>query len=119
MANTWPPVLADFKNDMDVPSDDTRNDTQYAIDLASAIAFVEAVCADQWNFDLTKPWLPAPVDALAWQGTLRLAARYAYRRRSPDGMVNMGDAGGVKIPTTDLDIDRMLRIGAYSPPTFA
>lgn len=119
--STWPPVLADLKLDMGIA--DTRDDTKMALDLAAAIAYVQATCADDWNFDGTKPWLALPTNVLVngglFLGTLRLAGRTVWRRRSPDGMVAAADLGNVRVPSSDVDIERMLGTGRYSKPLFA
>ena len=103
--------------------DDTRDDTQMALDLDAAIAYVQRVCVDVWNFDGTRPWLPAPTDSTRngdlFLGTLRVAGRTVWRRRSPDGMVGANDLGAVRVPSSDVDIERMLQTGRYSGPAFA
>lgn len=114
---TWPPTLTDLKLDLGV--DDTRDDAQMQLDLDGAIDYVQRACADTWNFDGTKPWLPNPIGADAFLGTLRLAGRTIYRRRSPDGMVAITDMGAVRIPSSDADIERYLQTGRFSPPAFA
>lgn len=113
---TWPPTLAQLKVDMKIA--DTRDDAAMALDLAAAISYVQRVLADRWNFDGTLPNLPAPVGDDLALGTLRLAARSVYRRRSPDGTVGASDIGAVRVPSTDADIERLLQTGRYAPMRF-
>jgi hypothetical protein len=49
-------------------------------------------------------------------GTVRLAARWHNRRRSPDGMLDMGELGNARIPTGDPDIERLLGIARFRGP---
>lgn len=98
---------------------DTRDDAQMAFDLAAAVAYVARVCGDRWNFDGSRPDLPTPIGDDAWLGTLRLAARTVYRRRSPDGSLGASDIGAVRVPSTDADIERLLQTGRYAPMRFA
>lgn len=115
--SAWPATLADLK--LDIGITDTDSDAQMQLDLDAAIAYVERVLADVWNFDGTKPWLPAPIGADAYLGTLRIAGRTIYRRRSPDGMVGAADGLAIRVPSTDADIERLLQTNRYSGPMFA
>lgn len=116
---TWPPTLAQVKADLGIEPDDTAQDLVVARQLAASIAFVERVKADTFNFadesglDLEDP------DADLILGTIRLAGRWNARRRSVDGLVNMGDMGAGRVPSFDPDIDRLLRIGRFQGPVMA
>lgn len=62
--------------------------------------------------------LPAP-DADLVLGTLRLAGRWHTRRRSPDGLVGVGELGSTRVPLVDPDIQQLLRIGRWAPSVVA
>ncbi|QWF81139.1 hypothetical protein [Amycolatopsis sp. CA-230715] len=113
--STWPPTLAQLKNDRKVPLDDTRDDERYTRCLDAAVAFVE-LHRPRFNYaDDPLSTLPAPTADLVL-GTLRLAGRWITRQASPDGMLNMGgDLGGAaRVTSGDADIDRLLRIGRFA-----
>ncbi|MEV6646049.1 phage head-tail connector protein [Amycolatopsis sp. NPDC051371] len=108
MTTTWPPPLEDLKADMNVP--DNQDDALLQANLDAAVAFVERVRSDvdYGNFPLPGAKLPSADLAL---GTIRLAARWFTRKRSPEALVDMGELGTARIPSFDADIDRLLRIG--------
>lgn len=122
----WPPDLAALKDDLGeeyVTSD--RDDTRLQRCLDAAVAFVERVHDGEFDFDAesasaseSSPALDPPDDDMEL-GTIRLAGRWYIRRRSPDGLVDMGQMGSGRVPSFDPDIDRMLRIGKYVPVRFA
>jgi hypothetical protein len=114
--STWPPLLADLQTDrgVTVGSDDTALST----DLASAVAFVQRV-RPTFNYDSDPlSCRPAPT-ADVWAGTLALAWRWFTRRRSPDGLIDMGELGQGRVPTVDRDIERLLGIGPFKAPVIA
>lgn len=116
----WPPLLADLKIDAQIPADDTRDDEALQQVLDAAVEFVEDRHGARYNFaDESGSDLPAPPLPSMGLGTCRLAYRWHVRRRSPDALVSMGEMGSARVPTFDPDIDRMLRIGRYSPPVIA
>lgn len=110
----WPPYLSDLKDDLGAADD--RDDVALAQVLAVATAFVEQVRGGEFNFaadeDSTLPY-PSPQLQL---GTLRLAGRWFNRRRSPDGLIDMGELGATRVPSVDPDIERMLGIGRFRAP---
>ncbi|MEC3975091.1 hypothetical protein [Amycolatopsis sp. H20-H5] len=112
--STWPPTLATLKLDQKVKDADERDDQRYQSNLDAAVAFVERV---RPRFNYTADPLsryPAPTADLVL-GTIRLAARWYTRPRSPDGMVNLGaDLGSARVASFDPDIDRLLRIGRHA-----
>ncbi len=118
--STWPPVLADLKTELKIDADDTREDVRLATDLAAAIAWVESKVTRyryhivQGETDEDELAKPAPTDD-TWLGTLRMAARWGDRRRSKDGMIQMGELGSTRVTSYDNDIDRMLGIGRFTP----
>ena len=116
---TWPPTLAMLKVDKDIAADDTRSDDKLQPQLDAAIAFVLGRHAGRYNFDdESDSELPAvPADMVL--GTIRLAIRWHTRKRSPDALVMAGELGSGRVPSFDVDIDRMLRIGRFSPPVIA
>jgi hypothetical protein len=117
----WPPLLADLKIDADIEEADTRDDLKQGQTLAAAIDFVQRRHRGRYDFGLGEPGdelLPGPDVDMAL-GTVRLALRWAARRRSPDALISMGELGGARVSSYDVDIDRMLRIGRFSPSVFA
>lgn len=110
----WPPSLDDLK--AEVKSPDSRDDAALDACLAAAIAYVEDARRGDLNF-LADPLslLPAPGPDLEL-GTLRLAVRWHDRRRSPDGLVDGGEFGTARVPTLDVDVERLLGIGRFRGP---
>jgi hypothetical protein len=83
-----------------------------------AIADVEEELAGTYNFhgaSVAELLLPAPTQNIIL-GTLRYAVRLKQRTSSPDGLVDLGELGSARIPSSDPDIDRLLRIRRYRPP---
>lgn len=121
---TWPPALADLKKDMDGDvggADDPDRDARLTQVLDAAVAFVERARGGEVNFAGTDP-LPVGLDPVTDDlvlGTLRLAARYNTRRRSPDLLIDGGDLGTSRVPGGDPDIERLLRVGRYAKARFA
>lgn len=121
---TWPPQLTDLKHDLKIR--DTRDDSLLQSQLDAAIEYVEDKRGGDFDFsgqpplidtDLTDLYAPLPVPGHRMcLGCIRLAGRWYNRLKSPDGMVDMGDAGTARIPTTDADIEQMLGIGRYREP---
>lgn len=117
---SWPPELADLKRDLGI--EDTRDDATLGDQLSAAIAFVERVRQGAFNFagdadPLSS--LPSPHEDLIL-GTVRLAGRWHTRRRSPDGLVNMGsELGSTRVPSFDPDIERLLGVGRYRDSVIA
>lgn len=114
-------VIADqVKADLAVEDADTRDDEQLQVMVDAAVAFVERVHAGRYRFGIEgeSPDLPEPGADLVL-GTVRLARRWYERRRSPDGLVSMGELGAARIPSIDPDIERLLRIGRFRDPVFA
>lgn len=111
------PDLDTLKSLFAVP--DTRDDAALQLFLNAATKFVMRVRASDLNFDadLTNP-NPAPGDDFLL-GTYMLAYRWFTRRRSPDGIVQMGDLGTGRVPRVDADIARLLGIDQFSGPVIA
>lgn len=63
-------------------------------------------------------YLPTAVPDDFTLGTIRLALRWHNRRKSPDGLMSMGEATA-KIPSTDPDIARMLKLNYYARAVIA
>lgn len=113
----WPPTLTELKDDLKIDPEDVRDDSRLSTVLAAAVAFVERVRKGSFDFGDPFVWdpvspLPSPTADLAL-GTLRLAGRWHTRRRSPDGLVQMGELGASRVSSGDADIDRLLGIGRY------
>jgi hypothetical protein len=120
-AHTWPPTLSDLKADMAIPSTHTDDDVALANELEAAIAYVVRVrpTFNYYNDITLDPTChPVPTDDI-WSGTVRLAARWFTRHRSPDGMVAMQDLGVGRIAMVDPDIDRKLGLGRFQGPVIA
>ena len=113
---TWPPDLSALKTDMKIT--DSRDDARLSLELEAAVEYVEAVRGGQVDFTGAEPPAVglAPVTATLVLGTLRLAARWHARGRSPDAMIASQDGPTVRISSGDADIDRMLRLGRYALP---
>ena len=106
----WPPDLDALKDDMKIT--DIRDDDQLEVVLAAAVSFVERVRSGDFDFGSGPDTLPTPTPELEL-GTVRLAARWHQRRRSPDGLIQMGDLGTARVTSYDVDIDRQLGIGRF------
>jgi hypothetical protein len=114
----WPPALDALKDDMKIDLDDTRDDTRLQAVLDASVSFVQRV-RPQFAYGDQMSDLPE-VTADIWLGTLRLAARWHIRRRSPDALIQLGqEMGTSRVPSFDPDIDRLLGIGRYRGPVFA
>jgi hypothetical protein len=116
--HTWPPLLADFKTDLGISLSDVDNDANLSSDLAAAVAYVQRV---RPTFDYANNPMDCkvPVTDDLWNGTVAYARRLYQRRRSPDGVVSLGDQGVGRVPVSDPDIERMLGIGRYQGPVFS
>jgi hypothetical protein len=116
---TWPPTLDVLKTDAGIPLDDERDDDKLTQTLEAAIVLIERVHSGRYDFagESGSP-LPGP-DAAMILGTCRMAARWNTRRRSPDALVSMGEMGAGRVPSFDVDIDRMCRLGRFAPAVFA
>jgi hypothetical protein len=111
---SWPPQLQDLKDYLGLS--DNRDDATLATSLDAAVEWVEGARAGDFNFaGDPDSLLPNPGQTLS-QGTVRLASRWQNLRRSPDGLIDMGELGSARIPGSDIDIERMLRIGRFRAP---
>lgn len=110
----WPPTLDMYKLDADVPVPaGAANDPRLEQTLQAAIEHVERLKAGKIDFTGdTLGVLPSPTADMIL-GTLRLAVRWNARRRSVDGLVNMGQQGIGRMPAWDADIERMIGIGRH------
>lgn len=113
----WPPTLAQYKVDRGIKPAETRDDEAIQQSLDAAVDFVQRVRPDL-QYDTMDPeqWAKPLPSRDVVLGTLRLAARWRDRVRSPDGMVNMAEMGAGRVSTFDGDIDRLLRIGRHARP---
>jgi len=117
----WPPVLEDLRADIrgrvlagEQLSVDTSDTASLQLRLDAAVGFVQRIRRGDFNFG-DDPALPDP-DANTVLGTLMLAARWQWRRRSPDALIDAGDLGSSRVPSFDPDIERLLRIGRHQKP---
>lgn len=115
----WPPTLEQLKSDKDLELSDTKDDASLRLMLDAAVSYVERVRPDL-NYD-ADPTCDDLLDVTAVHvlGTIRLAARWKARGRSPDALVSMGEFGAARIPSFDPDIEQMLGIGRYTSADFA
>ena len=109
---TWPPDITRLKRDLNIT--DSRDDAVLQEQLDAAVGFVQRYHDGRFEFDplFGVTGLPAPGPEMEL-GTLRLAGRWYTRRRSPDGVIAMGDLGAQNIPGFDSDLERMLEMGRY------
>lgn len=115
MALPWPPQLDDVKAELRIERSDTRDDANLQVVLDSAVDYVEEHRSGDFNFDGTLITLPVPPHRIHL-GTVRLAVRWHTLRRSPDGLVDAGDFGTVRVPNVPADIERMLGLGNFRRP---
>lgn len=120
MSLPWPPQLDDLKAELRIDRSDTRDDERLQVVLDAAVAHVEEHRAGDFAFFGTETnsagaALPAP-DHDFHLGTVRLAVRWHTLRRSPDGLVDAGDLGTVRVPPVPADIERMLGLGRFRRP---
>lgn len=118
--HVWPPALRDLKVALGDPNPDSphKTDERVTNSLVSAIGYVQARRTTfNYSGDIESCWPPVP-DHI-WEGTVRLAERWNRRHDSPDGVVTMGDMGTSRVPSVDVDIERMLGIGRFAGPVTA
>lgn len=115
----WPPQIQDVKADLGRDTADSRDDAVLQTELDAAVAFVERQRRGDFNFTGATTGadalLPAPTPALVL-GTVRLTIRWHTLRRSPDGLVDAGDLGTVRVPRIGADLEALLGIGSYREP---
>ena len=116
----WPPQLDDVKAELKIDRSDTRDDANLQVTLDIATDYVAEHRAGDFNFsgsdvDADGVALPA-VPYRVFQGTVRLAVRWHTLRRSPDGLVDSGEFGTVRVPNVPADIERMLGLGNFRRP---
>lgn len=111
MPESWPPDLAELKDDMKIGTE-TRDDNRLQTVLDAAVSYVEDIHDGRWAFSDQLSALADP-PASVRLGVLRLAGRLHLRRRSPDGLVSNGDLGVARVATSDPDIERLLKIGRF------
>ena len=113
----WPPQLDDLKAEIGRSRSDTADDPQLQIDLDAAVAYVERELYGDFNFAGSPTSTLPAVSGDVFLGTLRLAFRWWNRRRSPEGVIDLGDVGMVtRVARIDSDVERMLGIGSYRRP---
>lgn len=119
MTNTWPPAVSDVRADAGITDSTLDSDDLAALAtrLSAVIAFVQRVRPDfNYGYDPTSCF-PDPGDDL-WEGAIMLTVRMFTRRRSPDGLADMGDLGVGRVPSSDPDIERMLGVGRWAEGSF-
>lgn len=119
VALPWPPQLDDVKVELRIDRSDTRDDERLQVVLDAAVAHVEAHRAGDFNFVGATAGTVAALPYPGYDfhlGTVRLAVRWHTLRRSPDGLVDAGDLGTVRVPPVPADIERMLGLGRFRRP---
>jgi hypothetical protein len=110
----WPPEVQDVKDYLGLS--DNRDDVSIEAALSAAITYVEEARAGDFNFlAVAGSPLPAPPPHVE-AGTVELAARWHSMRRSPDGLVDMGELGTARIPAVGSDLQMKLGTGRYRAP---
>lgn len=119
MTYTWPPTAEDVQTLGGLPDTLAASDlAALAVVTSASVAYVQVQRPDL-NFD-ADPFdcSPAPNDVV-YLGTVAMAVRWFNRlRRSPDGIIDMGDLGTGRVPTVDPDIERQLGIGRWREGAF-
>jgi hypothetical protein len=105
-------TLADLRGDVSIPTG-VADDAKLTAALNAAVAWVESARAD-----LAPAFAAGTVPASVKLGTIRLAARW-YFRRLQSGQVT-SDFGSVsELPYTDPDIERLLGVGKFGRSVIA
>jgi hypothetical protein len=113
---TWPPTVADVKEDAAIPVD--TDDARLQMTVDAAVAWVQGK-RKRFNYDNDpQSDLPAPPDDL-WLGTVRLAGRWHTRRRAAAGQIYGGDGASDTVPYVDPDLAQLLGIGKWAKGAFA
>lgn len=117
-------LFSDLKTDLGIEADDNRKDAEIQRNLDASLDYVRRVRADlDWTAGSeseseSDSELPDPTaDNLL--GVVRLAARWFDRKKSLDGVVELGDMGSARIPAYDSDIEKLLGIGLFADPVIA
>jgi hypothetical protein len=95
-------------------TDADRQKLQRAFD--AAVSFVERVHKGRYNFtgEIGSTLKPVP-DTLP-MGLLMYSRRLDTRRRSPNGLISLGELGSTRVPSFDPDEQRLLRLGKHAIP---
>ncbi|MGH9252167.1 MAG: hypothetical protein ACRD0W_22020 [Acidimicrobiales bacterium] len=117
----WPPALIELKDDLAIPDEDTEDDAALQRRLGAAVRFVQRIRKDAFltsdDGTLIEPAeysLAGSMEAETLElGTLMLAGRLFARRRSADALLFMAETGTTRVPFTDEDLNRLLRIGRH------
>lgn len=108
----WPPTLPTLFKDAQSQVKESESEALQLV-LDTAIEFVEDKRSDlafsMGEISKTKP----PPDKMVVLGTIRLALRWHFRRRALQGFVDAGEQGVQRLPASDDDLHRMLKIGRY------
>lgn len=99
--------------DVDDLSDPERERLERVFD--AAVEFVESIHCGRFNFTGQPSTLPLPGHRFKL-GTLMLARRWHTRRRSPAMLVAAAEMGAARVPWTDEDINRLLKLGRHAYP---
>jgi hypothetical protein len=110
--------LTGLKLDMNLTGEDETLDARLTQALDAAMSFVRGV-RPEFNYDEQADSDLRDVPDSVVLGTYRLAARLHARRRSPDAVIDAGELGSSRVPSFDVDIDRLLGIGRFRKSLFA
>ncbi|MGH3500756.1 MAG: head-tail connector protein [Nocardioidaceae bacterium] len=102
--------MEDLKADLEISDD--RDDAELQTQLDAAVGYVQRVRPDV-DYTASDPDLPVGVTNDLVLGTVRLAGRWYIRRRSPAGLVDLGEFGSTRVPSFDPDIEKLLGLGRF------
>lgn len=111
-------TFEEFLNEIDEVdaelTDADRQKLQRAFD--AAVSFVERIHKGRYNFTGEIGSTLPPVPGTLPMGVLMYARRLDTRRRSPSGLISMGELGNSRVPSFDPDEQRLLRLGKNAIP---
>ncbi len=113
-------TLGEFVNELDedaLDEEDLSAEERERLERVfdAAVEFVEIIHRSRYNFTGQPSALPLPPKTFQL-GVLMLAKRWHTRRRSPEMLVAAADMGAARVPWTDEDINRLLKLGKHAYP---
>lgn len=113
-------TLDEFVNELDeeaLDAEDLSPAERQRLDRVfdAAVEFVESIHCGRFNFTGQPSSLPLPGYRFKL-GTVMLARRWHTRRRSPEMLVAAADMGAARVPWSDEDINRLLKLGKHAYP---
>lgn len=113
-------ILDEFINELDEEAEDVTDLSPSELQrlervFDAAVEFVEDIHKGRFNFTGQPSTLPLPGFRFRL-GTVMLARRWHTRRRSPQMLVAAAEMGAARVPWTDEDINRLLKLGRHAYP---